>query len=64
MPKPQPYHIHECSTPECQHFYACTERDCQIAWTRPQCEDDELFDDIQRMNNEELTTNHNTGAAQ
>jgi len=44
-----PQHKHYCSTPNCPDYYVCSQRDCRDTWQCPRCEDDEIFDDIQRM---------------
>lgn len=48
-----PRHIHECSTPDCPHYYVCRDRDCRDGWTCPTCEDDEHFNDISHMEQQE-----------
>ncbi len=45
-------HIHECSTPDCNNYYVCHERDCRDDWTCPTCEDDEYADDLNQMEQE------------
>ena len=49
-------HKHRCATKDCPHYYMCSQRDCRIDWQCPKCEDDELFDDISRMNQQQERT--------
>lgn len=46
-------HQHRCATKNCPNFYVCHTRDCRLTWQCPTCEDNTLFDDIQRMNQEQ-----------
>jgi hypothetical protein len=46
-------HRHRCTTKDCPYYYVCTQRDCQIDWQCPSCEDNEHFSDIDRMNREQ-----------
>jgi ubiquitin C-terminal hydrolase len=50
-------HVHECATNDCPNYYVCSARDCRDHWTCPNCDDDELFNDLST-----LETLNNTGA--
>lgn len=47
-------HKHDCRVTDCANFYTCSERDCRLDWTCPRHQDDELFAEIERMNQQQL----------
>lgn len=50
-------HQHRCATEHCPNYYVCHTRDCRLDWTCPRHEDDELFADIERQNQDSLNRN-------
>lgn len=44
-----PRHEHRCSTKGCKNYYVCSDRDCRLEWQCPTCDDNELYNDIQLM---------------
>ena len=54
-------HIHECATNDCPNYYVCSARDCRDRWTCPNCDDDELFNDLSTLETLNHTrTSHDT----